>query len=198
MFKIKNRNTRKRCGIYSKTTIKTPEWRQWRCQVFIVNFQHFTPFPVVFVVYFEQLNVICGKVHCVKDYLFQINILIVDTILILGYRLRFCEKLTSASKGVFRTPRNICKLKCFVIIIFNGFSFLIFLAKLFIFDLCCSPSYASSIPGQFNWKFKNIKRSDYVIQIYLWLAWNTLNFDQIIFTVTQKRNEEIISKHLLC
>ena len=164
MLKIKNRNTWKRCGICSKTTIKTPERRQWRCcQVFIVNFKHFTPLPIVFIVDFEQLNVICGKVHCVKDYLFQINILIVDTILILDYRLRFCEKLTSTSKGVFRTPGNICKLKCFAII-FNGFSFLIFIAKLFILDLCCSPSYASSIPGQFNWKFKNIKRSDYVIQ----------------------------------
>ena len=172
MFKDNNKNTRGTSMTF--------------CQVFIVNFKHFTPLPIVFIVDFEQLNVICGKVHCVKDYLFQTNILIADTILSLDYRLRFCEKLTSTSKGVFRTPGNICKLKCFAII-FNGFSFLIFIAKLFILDLCCSPSYGSSIPGQFNWKFKNIKRSDTLFK-NIWLAWNTLNFGQIIFAVTEKRN----------
>ena len=41
MFKVNNRNTRARCKIYSKLTIKTPEWRQWhRADVFIVNFKH--------------------------------------------------------------------------------------------------------------------------------------------------------------
>ena len=29
MFKVKNRNTRTRCKICSKLTIKTPEQRQW-------------------------------------------------------------------------------------------------------------------------------------------------------------------------
>ena len=49
LFKVNNRNTRKRCEIYSKLVIKTPEWRQWRSSsVFIVNFVHishnFLPF----------------------------------------------------------------------------------------------------------------------------------------------------------
>ena len=40
LFKINERNTRKRCEIYSKLTIKTPEWRYWRCfGVFIFNFE---------------------------------------------------------------------------------------------------------------------------------------------------------------
>ena len=43
-FKVNNRNARKRCGIYSKLTIKslsTPNWRHCLCSgVFIVNFEH--------------------------------------------------------------------------------------------------------------------------------------------------------------
>ena len=39
--KVNNRNTRTRCEIYSKLTIKTPERRQWRRSgVFILNFEH--------------------------------------------------------------------------------------------------------------------------------------------------------------
>ena len=39
--KVTNRNTRKRCEIYSKLTIKAPERRQWRRSVdFIVSFEH--------------------------------------------------------------------------------------------------------------------------------------------------------------
>ena len=39
MFKVNDRNTRKRCEISSKLTIKTPELRHWRFPgVFIVNF----------------------------------------------------------------------------------------------------------------------------------------------------------------
>ena len=41
MFKVNNRNTRTRCEICSKLTIKTPERRHWgRSGVFIVNFEH--------------------------------------------------------------------------------------------------------------------------------------------------------------
>ena len=40
LFKVNNRNTRTRCEIYSKLTIKTPERRQWRrFGVSIVNFE---------------------------------------------------------------------------------------------------------------------------------------------------------------
>ena len=41
LLKVNNRNTRTRCEICSKLTIKTPEWRQrHRSGVFIVNFEH--------------------------------------------------------------------------------------------------------------------------------------------------------------
>ena len=46
LLKVNNRNTRTRCEICSKLTIKTPERRQWRRSgwrrsgVFIVNFEH--------------------------------------------------------------------------------------------------------------------------------------------------------------
>ena len=41
MFKVNNRNTRTRCEICSKVTIKTPERRHWRCSgVSIVNFEN--------------------------------------------------------------------------------------------------------------------------------------------------------------
>ena len=41
LLKVNIRNTRGRCEICSKLTIKTPERRQWhRSGVFIVNFEH--------------------------------------------------------------------------------------------------------------------------------------------------------------
>ena len=50
MFKVNNRNTRTRCEICSKLTIKTPERRQWsRSGVFIVNFEHNSYLALVFL-----------------------------------------------------------------------------------------------------------------------------------------------------
>ena len=41
LLKVNNRNTRTRCEICSKFTIKTPKRRHWRRSgVFIVNFEH--------------------------------------------------------------------------------------------------------------------------------------------------------------
>ena len=48
MFEVNNRNTKKRCQICSKLTIKTPERSQWRCSgVFIDNFEHISHFFLV-------------------------------------------------------------------------------------------------------------------------------------------------------
>ena len=48
MFKVNNKNTRTRCEICSKLTIKTPERRKWRLStVFIVNFEHISHLAVV-------------------------------------------------------------------------------------------------------------------------------------------------------
>ena len=50
LLKVNNRNTRKRCEICSKLTIKTPEQRQWRrCGVFVVNFEHISYLVPVFL-----------------------------------------------------------------------------------------------------------------------------------------------------
>ena len=50
LFKVNNRNTRKRCEICSKLIIKTPERRQWRFSgVFIVNFEYISHFFLVFL-----------------------------------------------------------------------------------------------------------------------------------------------------
>ena len=41
LLKASNRNTRTRCEICSRLTIKTPEWSQWGLfGVFNVNFEH--------------------------------------------------------------------------------------------------------------------------------------------------------------
>ena len=41
LFKVNNRNTRKRCKICSKLMLKTPKRRHWHCSsVFIDNFEH--------------------------------------------------------------------------------------------------------------------------------------------------------------
>ena len=49
-LKVNNSNTRKRCEICSKLTIKTPERRHWcRSGVFIVNFEQISHLVLVFL-----------------------------------------------------------------------------------------------------------------------------------------------------
>ena len=48
LLKVKNRNTRTRCEIYSKLIAKTLERRQWRCSgVFTFNFEHISQLVLV-------------------------------------------------------------------------------------------------------------------------------------------------------
>ena len=55
MFKVNNRNTRRRFEICSKLTIKTPERRHWRRSgAFIVNFEHISHLFLAFL--FLTLN----------------------------------------------------------------------------------------------------------------------------------------------
>ena len=50
MFKVNNRNTRTRCEICSKLTIKTPEQRyKRRSGVFIINFEHISHIALMFL-----------------------------------------------------------------------------------------------------------------------------------------------------
>ena len=56
LLKANNRNTRTRCEICSKLTIKIPERRHWRrSSIFIVNFEHFTPCSSVTIDNFEHV-----------------------------------------------------------------------------------------------------------------------------------------------
>ena len=48
LLKVKNRNTRTRCEICPKLTIKIPERRRRRCGVFIVNFENISHLVLVF------------------------------------------------------------------------------------------------------------------------------------------------------
>ena len=59
LLKLYNRNTRKKCEICSKLTIKTPKRSQWRCSgLLTVNFEHISHlFFSVSIVDFEQVNV---------------------------------------------------------------------------------------------------------------------------------------------
>ena len=59
LFKISNRNSRKRCRVCSKLTIKTPERSQLRHSgVFIVNFKHILHLFLVFpLLTLKQVNV---------------------------------------------------------------------------------------------------------------------------------------------
>ena len=73
-FKVSNRNTRKKCEICSKLTIKKPQQRQWRGSgVFIVNSKdnYFTHFSSVSIVDFEQVNVSWDNIG--KPFAFWIN-----------------------------------------------------------------------------------------------------------------------------
>ena len=50
LLKVNNGNTRKRCEICSKLTIKIPERRKWhRSVIFIVNFEHISHLVLVFL-----------------------------------------------------------------------------------------------------------------------------------------------------
>ena len=49
LFKVNNRNTRKKCETCSKLTIKTPELDHWRRCVFIVNFGYISHLFLIFL-----------------------------------------------------------------------------------------------------------------------------------------------------
>ena len=59
MFKFNNRNTRTRCEICSKLTIKTPERRHWRL-ISHLPVSYFTPCSSVSIVNFEKVNAAWG------------------------------------------------------------------------------------------------------------------------------------------
>ena len=62
LFKINNRQTRKRCEIFSKLTVKTPERRQRRRSgVFIVNFENILHLFLVFLLLTLNKKMLAGS-----------------------------------------------------------------------------------------------------------------------------------------
>ena len=64
VFKVNNRNTRTRCEIYSKLTIKTPKTSF--CCFYSKLWTYSTPFSSVSIVDFEQVNVSWDNYSVVK------------------------------------------------------------------------------------------------------------------------------------
>ena len=61
LFKLNNKNTRKRFEISLKLTIKTPVRRPWHCSdVFIVNSEHILHFFLVFLLLSLNKNMLAG------------------------------------------------------------------------------------------------------------------------------------------
>ena len=66
MFKVNNRNTRTRCDICSKLTIKIPERCHWgRSGIFIVNFEHISHLFVVFLLLTLSMEMPAG--YCILE-----------------------------------------------------------------------------------------------------------------------------------
>ena len=62
LFKVNSRNTRARCKICSKLTIKTPERRHWRCSgVLIVNFEHILHLVLIFLLLTLSIKLLLGR-----------------------------------------------------------------------------------------------------------------------------------------
>ena len=62
LFKVNNRNTRKRWEISSKLTIKTPERHHWRRSgFFIVNFEHISHLFQVFLLLTLNKEMLAGN-----------------------------------------------------------------------------------------------------------------------------------------
>ena len=65
LLKVNNRNTRTRCEICSKLTIKTPERR--RSGVFIVNFDHISHLVLVFLLLTLNMQLPAGYLYLIVD-----------------------------------------------------------------------------------------------------------------------------------
>ena len=84
MFKVNNRNAGERCEICSELTIEEIKRRhRRRCGVFIVNFEHNSHLPLVFLLhfYFQQVNENWNKVNFANQVSCTSTIIIHKTVL---------------------------------------------------------------------------------------------------------------------
>ena len=64
LLKVNNRNTRTRCEICSKLTIKTPERRHWHwSRVFIFNFEHISHLVLLYLLLTLNMYLPAGNVQ---------------------------------------------------------------------------------------------------------------------------------------
>ena len=98
LFKVNNRNTRKRREICSKLIIKTPERRHWLSSgVFIVNFEHTLHLVLVFLLLTFYWKCNC-RLGIVPTFVINENLLKVNNAGNISYRLK------NENKGLFKPP----------------------------------------------------------------------------------------------
>ena len=98
LFKVNNGNLRKRCEMYSKLSLETPEWRHWRRSgVFIVNFEHI-PHSSVTIVDWELVFVYLIK--CKESYS-QVF-----------YKVRFQRNIAKLKPGIWSFVSKVIWSEC--------------------------------------------------------------------------------------
>ena len=74
MFRVNNRNARKRCEICSELTIKTPEWRRRLAGDYIINFEHISHLFLMFLLLTFSKKMLAGFVLTTNIFRTQSNI----------------------------------------------------------------------------------------------------------------------------
>ena len=67
LLKLNKRNIRTKCEICSKLVIKTPEQRQWRSGIFIVNFEHILQLVLVSPLLTLNMELLAGMNPCASS-----------------------------------------------------------------------------------------------------------------------------------
>ena len=111
LLKVNNRNTRKRCEICSKLTIKTPEQRQWRrCGVFIVNFKLISHLVLAFLLWTLNMQFPAWNKCCNNNIAKYLNVAIVkyQNHIKIQYLLPNMDKNKCKAIKLNRTQFNSC------------------------------------------------------------------------------------------
>ena len=110
MFKVNNRNTRKRCDICSKLIIKTPQRRQWHGSgVFIVNSEHISNVDLltyISIVDFDQVNVSWEKLEISLPHCQDKHIVINGLVVVLNL-LEYLKYNNELYRDITIEPNNI-------------------------------------------------------------------------------------------
>ena len=116
LLKVNIRNTRTRCEICSKLTIKTPKRRQWRRSgVFIVNFEHVSHLVLVFLLLTLNMQLPVGLGFLINSSMHNVkmwpNILLessdVNIARFLKYVWSFFNNVHERVKALVSTRHNI-------------------------------------------------------------------------------------------